>query len=102
MANNLTLFPQLQSFLTHFYTPPPQFLCHRDRIRLVYWPVMILFCFLFPATVALAQSSSAPVALKGSYASSVSDGVDMFSGKLEQVMPLLSMAFAVAFMRYGW
>src|ERR1700749_144071 len=31
------------------------------------------------------------VALKGSFASSVTDGVDIFSGKLEQVFPLITL-----------
>jgi RHS repeat-associated protein len=47
--------------------------------------------FLSLQTNAKAQTSNPNIALKGSYATSVTDGVDVFSGKLEQVLPLIKI-----------
>lgn len=47
-----------------------------------------LICFFH---LSLAAQSQAPAALAGTYAPSVNDGVDVFSGKLQNMMPLVDV-----------
>lgn len=59
------------------------------------WSKLVVFSFLalvtFPADTYDTYAQAPNVALQGSYASAVTDGVDVFSGKLEQILPLLSI-----------
>lgn len=50
--------------------------------------LVVLFSYVSQPTVS-AQTPN--IALKGSLASSITDGVDVFSGKLEKVLPLLNL-----------
>jgi RHS repeat-associated protein len=50
-----------------------------------------MLAFILTSQISVYGQSTTNVALKGTFASSVTDGVDIFSGKLEQVFPLYNI-----------
>ena len=64
----------------------------RTGFNMVIWTISLtvaFFTFTFQNNIKAQTSSN--IALKGTYATSVSDGVDVFSGSLEQVLPLINI-----------